>query len=112
MDITTAHNAILAVTYLPGWTFEVEDGNHEGPWLRVNATVPDAYNQAEATVLDIHIPLGDILAIPDLTVDQLFSWLDARLMRIAEHEHHEWFQVNGDPWVDPHAEGYGLESRA
>lgn len=111
MDVSDAYRAIREVRWFPGWTLTVEDGNHEGPFIRLVANVPNSYDPVTNITLDIHVDIGDILAIRDLTFDQFYDWLDHRLMRAIIHEHHEWFQIDGMPWVDPHAEGYTLESK-
>lgn len=111
MRLTEFSRAIARVEYKPGYEVSVEAGNHEGPHLRIYAPVIDAYTY-EPTFLDIHSPLADVAAIEGLTTDQFFQWLDARLQRVALHEHAEWFKVDGKAWRDPHAEGYCLDSRA
>jgi hypothetical protein len=110
VTLADVEELITHVQMQPGWQMTAELGNHEGPWLRVyDPDVPNSYG-GSPTYLDIHIPIRDILAIRGLTRDQFYDWLHSRLERLAMHEHHEFFRIDGKAWVDPHAEGYGLVS--
>lgn len=92
-------SVLPAVTYRPGWELRPVDDPHEGQALWVLADVPNAYRPDEVQRLQIETfvpPLTDRAAA--------LAWLDWRLMRIAIHEHREWFRVAGKPYSDPHGE--------
>jgi hypothetical protein len=85
------------VDYRDGWRFEIYEGRHEGPHLRISTEVPDAYSPGETVPLDIHSflpPLRDEAAFMD--------WLLWRLKRIEVHECREFLRLDGKAYSDPH----------
>jgi hypothetical protein len=87
------------VTYKPGWSFTVYDGQWEGQHLVIHTVVADATHPGQDTVLDVHSMLPPI---PD--ADYLYRYLAWRLARIEVHEMREFLRVDGTPPFDPHAE--------
>lgn len=87
------------VEYVPGWEFRLDDDPYEGPVLWILADVPNAYRPGETQRLEIetYVP-------PLVDRNAALAWLDWRLLRVATHEHREFFRVNGKPYSDPHAE--------
>ena len=113
------------MTYKPGWTFEVYDGQWEGLHLVIRTKLEDANlshtsgciaklisdgeKQTSAdechcgaqlkTVLDIHSMMP-----PMESIEQFERWLAWRLGRIELHEMREFLQLDSKPIFDPHAE--------
>lgn len=90
---------LTKVTYKPGWSFTVYDGEWEGQHIVIRTVVHDAYDPTKTTALDVHSMLP-----PMDSIDQFNNWLMWRLGRIEVHEMREFFRVNGTPVSDPHKE--------
>lgn len=71
----------------------------EGPTLRIEATVADAYAPDKTTDLGIDSPIP-----PCATEHDFLTWLRWRLARVAVHESDEWLRRDGAAVFDPHAE--------
>lgn len=99
--LTTAEiQAVLGdITYRPGWTFTLQEGQPEGPHLFIVGPVVNSYQPHDTIDLGIRSPLP-----PFRTVDDLLLWLAWRLRRIEDHESREWFRYRGEVVDDPHAE--------
>jgi hypothetical protein len=84
-------------TYRPGYRMEIRECPFEGPYLWIVATEPDTTNPGET------IDLGVPTFIPPLhTLQQFNDFIEARLRRLAVHEHLEWLKLDGKPLYDPH----------
>lgn len=94
--------AILAATsYRPGWRLSIHENPWEGPYLRVVATLDDAYSPG--TPIDIGVtsyPSPNDLANP-AAFDRWLAW---RLGRIESHESREWLRRDGRALYDPHTQ--------
>jgi hypothetical protein len=98
--LTTAQirDVLADLTYKPGWTFSVYDGDWEGQHLAITARVPDAVRPPAMVVLDVHSQLPPI---PDEAY--LVRWIAWRLGRIELHEMREFLRLRGAVVYDPHA---------
>lgn len=86
-------------TYRPGWRLIVRDDEFEGPCFWVIADLPDAYNAGSTVMVRIRS------LIPPMASRREFErWLWWRLDLIERHECREFFQRDGKPVFDPHAE--------
>lgn len=93
-------NILKKVSYKPGWSFEIYDGEWEGQHLRITTVVPNAYSLNDNLEIDVHSVLPPI---PD---EQYFHiWLMKRLARIEVHEMREFYRVDGKIVDDPHRDG-------
>lgn len=89
---------VKRLTYRPDWTFEVYEGEFEGPHIFIVATVQDSYRDGK-------LELGVRSAIPPMeSTEQFERWLLWRLIRIECHEAREFFKRDGQIISDPHAE--------
>lgn len=92
--------AILGRLTYPGFSFEVADDGFEGPRVRIEGTVTDAFTGQ---------PLGigiDWWPSPNDRENE-FRFLRAmawRLGRFGNHEAREMLQRDGRPVSDPHAD--------
>jgi hypothetical protein len=71
MQRAQMEHELSRISYKPGWTFKVYDHPHEGPWIYIQATVPDSYGQGT-------VDLGVRTAIPSgalHTAAQLHDWV-------------------------------------
>lgn len=86
-------------TYFPGWKLGIGNDPWEGPYLRVVATVPNAYDPDKQTDIGIttYISPND-----RANIVSFHRFLDWRLGRMASHEHREWLRYNGQALNDPH----------
>ena len=96
---------LAEVTYMPGWSVRVYDGDFEGQHVAITARVEDAYAPGETTVLDVHSQLPPM---PD--VGYFDRWLLWRLGIIWSHENREWLKFAGAAIFDPHAEHANRDS--
>jgi hypothetical protein len=96
---TDAINAELdRLSYKKGWKFKAYDDPWEGQKIRIEATVPDAYDP------DRTVDLGIDSFLPPMCDEwDLRRWLAYRLKRIETHEMLEWLKLDGAPLWDPHA---------
>ena len=101
MDLVVAQRYLRRITYRPGWSFELYQGEFEGPHICINAKVMDSYHPGEETVLDIHSPVP--LAALE-TESALLRYLAWRLQIIETHEMREWLKMDGAVIFDPHAD--------
>lgn len=92
--------ALSRISYRPGWELSIWEDQHEGPVLRIVADVPDSYHPSQRVDLGI-----DTYLSPNDrdTIVAFVRFVDWRLQRIANHEHREWFKLNGRVISDPHA---------
>lgn len=98
LTLTELANVLDTVTYRPGWTLQVRElDSVQGPFLTIQATVPNAYQPDKTVDLRIHSPIPPM---PDPAA--FLAWLAWRLSRVELHECLEWFQVAGKSWRDPH----------
>jgi len=86
------------INYRPGWTLTVHTDVHQGPTLRIVATVQDGYNP------DALIDLGIDARIPDIitTVELFHRWLLWRVLEVESHECREYFRLDGELYRNPH----------
>ncbi len=89
---------LTRVTYRPGWALSVYTDVHQGPTLRIIATVQDGYNPDATIDLGIDARIPDIITTPDL----FHRWLLWRLLEVEAHECREYFRVDGHLYRDPH----------
>lgn len=99
--VTTAQVAqrLERISYKPGWTFEVYDGEWEGRHLTISCEVPDAFAAGRTTTLRVECflhPMGSLEAFE--------RWLAWRLARIEVHEMREFLKRDGEVIFPPHAE--------
>jgi hypothetical protein len=85
-------------TYRPGWALSVFVHPWEGPFLRIRASVVNAYDHsADRIELRINSP------IPPMRDPEAFGhWLLWRLMMVEIHEAREFLHRDGRMLVDPH----------
>lgn len=100
LSVLDIQNALLGVEFMPGWSFEVYQGQWEGPHVRIHATVPNAYHPNETVELDIHSSMP-----PFHTREDVDEWMVWRLSRIWTHEVLENYRREGYPVYDPHRDG-------
>ena len=95
-------DALEHVTWFPGWELTIYLHGDEGPGLKLYGVMPDTRDPDGAPLeLLVRTPIP-----PCRNEDEFYNWLDWRLKRLAIHEHHENFRIDGKVWVDPHAEEY------
>jgi hypothetical protein len=84
--------------YRPGWRLSVFVHPWEGPFLRIRASVVNAYDPtADQVELRINSP------IPPMRDAEAFAhWLLWRLGMVELHEAREFLHRDGKPFVDPH----------
>jgi hypothetical protein len=88
------------MSYKSGWRFEVYEGRHEGPHLRIAAeNIPDAYEPGVMARFDVHSSVP-----PMRDEDAFLDWLLWRLQRIEIHECREFMKLDGKPYSNPHGE--------
>lgn len=86
--------------YRPGWLLSIGVDEYEGPFLRVVATVANAYNPAA----DVELGITAYISPNDrASAGHFHRFLDWRLGRVASHEHREWLRYRGAALNDPHA---------
>lgn len=87
------------VTYKPGWSLVLRDIPRQGIYFSVLVELENSYQPGTKVPLRIHSP------VPPMADRQAFlTWLCWRLEVIETHEVLEWFKVDGNPWIDPHAD--------
>jgi len=86
------------ITYRPGWTFSIYTDVHQGPTLRIIATVQDGYHPDNTIDLGINSRIPDIITTPDL----FHRWLLWRVLEVESHEAREFFRIDGDLLRNPH----------
>lgn len=85
--------------YRPGWQLSIGVDEHEGPFLRVVATVANAYDPDA----DVELGITTYISPNDrASVGHFHRFLDWRLGRVASHEHREWLRYRGAALNDPH----------
>lgn len=104
LSVDTMQHALSKISYKPGWGFEVYEGIHEGPHIRITAELVDAYDQNKTTTIDVHSALP-----PSESVAQFLDWLLWRIKIIEVHEAREFFRYCDKPWSDPHAPDAGRD---
>lgn len=88
------------------WKISVESSTWEGPWIRIVATVPNAYDASGAP---IDIGIDSPIPFPLIRTDEDFiTWLMWRIWVMESHEAREFFTFDGNKPFDPHAEGANL----
>ena len=98
MTYSELEAATQKIEYRPGWQISVFQDPHEGPKLRVVATVIDGYHPDQTTDLGINSRIPDIIE----NEDQFYRWILWRLLEIEAHECREYFRVDGRLYRDPH----------
>ena len=95
-------DALDRVTWFPGWELRVYQHGDEGPGVILTGTMPDTRDaEGVPLLLIVRSPIP-----PCATTEDFYDWLDWRLKRLAIHEHHENFRIDGKVRIDPHAEEY------
>lgn len=89
---------LTRITYRPGWVFTVHTDVHEGPTLRIVASVQDGYNPDATIDLGIDARIPDIITTPDL----FHRWLLWRVLEVESHECREYLRIDGHLYRDPH----------
>jgi len=88
--------------YRPGWNLSIGVDWWEGPFLRVTATVANAFDPEK----DVHLGITAYISPNDrATPGHFHRFLDWRLGRVASHEHREWLRYRGEALNDPHESG-------
>jgi hypothetical protein len=90
---------IARVKYRADWSFEVYETEYEGPWLRIVAFVPDAYDPGNVLAIGVNSPIP-----PMRDTDAVHEWLIWRICRIESHEAREFYRVDSEVPFDPHRE--------
>lgn len=87
--------ALGGLSYMPGFALSIEE-DYEGPFLVIEATLPDANDWSLTTDLRIEsfIP-------PMHSVAQFDEWVGWRLARVWVHESWECLRRDGKPVRDP-----------
>lgn len=95
-------DALDRVTWFPGWVLRIYTHGDEGPGVLLCGEMPDTRDPDGASIqLLVRSPIP-----PCATEDDFYDWLDWRLKRLAIHEHHENFRIDGKVRTDPHADEY------
>lgn len=90
------------VTYKRDFEFCVlSDGPVAGPMIRASMRVEDS--RRPSTFGSVQSTTTLPLAFTDEY--SFFSWFANWLIQLEKHESQEWFKVDGELFVDPHAEG-------
>lgn len=100
MDLTAAQAHLARVRYRPGWTFELYQGDFEGPHLRIRADVENSYRPGQTVALDIHSPVPLAVIADPAGLLRYLAW---RLQIVESHEMREWLRLDGAVVFDPHA---------
>lgn len=89
---------VSRMAYRPGWSLSTFIDPHEGPKLRILASVPDGYHPGRS------IDLGITARIPTLVRSRadLAEWVLWRLLEVEAHECREYFRIGGVLYRDPH----------
>lgn len=90
---------LAKMSYRPGWSLSAYQDLHQGPTLRIVASVEDGYHPGT------YIDLGIDARIPDIvtTVELLHRWTLWRVLEVESHECREYFRVDGELLRNPHA---------
>lgn len=86
-------------TYRPGWRLIVHDDEFEGSCLWVIAELDNSYQSGSPVQVRVRSLIPPMAGRPEFE-----RWLWWRLSMIEIHESREWFQRDGKPVFDPHAE--------
>lgn len=102
MQVDQAKEIVQQITYKPGSHISVGDVVGGSLRLNVKHVVEDVLGRGEVTVGRSTHVRTDVLKRMDES--EFIRFVMDAVIELEVHEVHEWFQVNGEPFINPHPE--------